>query len=385
MFFFLLYKKSINMTENLLLIIAAFVLSALCGFFFIPVIMNFCKEKNIYDIPNSRKMHKKAIPRLGGFAFLPSMFLAFLGTVFAYAYSSVNEQEVTLSLWSLYFFVSLVLIYGVGLVDDLIGLNAKTKFLFQIMAAVLMPVAGLYYNNMYGFLGIHEVPYAIGAPLTVFLIVFITNSINLIDGIDGLAAGLSFIALGGFLVCFMAEGMWLYGILIAGLMGVLVPFLYFNLWGDPEKNRKIFMGDSGSLTLGFILGFLAVKYSMDNPNVMFWRPDCLLLSYTFIIVPTFDVVRVSAIRYFHHTPVFKADKNHFHHKLMRAGLTQHQALIALLLLALFYIGLNLCLNEVASVTLVVVCDIVAWVLVHRVVNAFIRKNGQQVFQFNENS
>ena len=372
------------MTQFLLYTAIAFILSALCGFIFIPMILNFCKEKNIYDIPNSRKMHKTAIPRLGGIAFLPSMFLAFLGTVFAYAYSSVNEQEVTLSLWSLYFFVSLVLIYGVGLVDDLIGLNAKTKFLFQIMAALLMPAAGLYYNNMYGFLGIHEVPYAIGAPLTVFLIVFITNSINLIDGIDGLAAGLSFIALGGFLVCFMVEGMWLYGILIAGLMGVLVPFLYFNMCGNPEKNRKIFMGDSGSLTLGFILGFLAVKYSMDNPNVMFWRPDCLLLSYTFIIVPTFDVVRVSAIRFKHHTPAFKADKNHFHHKLMRAGLTQHQALITLLLLALFFIGLNLTLNGVLSSTLIVVCDIVVWVLVHQVVNAFIRKRGEQVFKFNVN-
>ena len=371
------------MTQFLLYTAIAFILSASCGFIFIPVILNFCKEKNIYDIPNSRKMHKTAIPRLGGIAFLPSMFLAFLGTVFAYAYSSVNEQEVTLSLWSLYFFVSLVLIYGVGLVDDLIGLNARTKFLFQFMAAVLMPVAGLYYNNMYGFLGIHEVPYVIGAPLTVFLIVFITNSINLIDGIDGLAAGLSFIALSGFLVCFMAEGMWLYGILIAGLMGVLVPFLYFNMCGDPEKNRKIFMGDSGSLTLGFILGFLAVKYSMDNPNVMFWRPDCLLLSYTFIIVPTFDVVRVSAIRYFHHTPVFKADKNHFHHKLMRAGLNQRQTLAFLLLLALFFIALNLCLNGVVSVEVIVLTDVAVWVLVHQCVNAAICRQGAKVFLKND--
>ena len=372
------------MTNNLLLIIAAFFLSVVCGFVSIPIIMNYCKEKSIYDIPNSRKMHKIAIPRLGGIAFLPSMFLAFVGAMLAFRFYFVGGTEVTFSLWSLYFFVSLMLVYGVGLVDDLIGLGAKTKFLFQIMAAVLMPAGGLYFNSFYGFLGIHEVSYVIGAPLTVFLIVFITNSINLIDGIDGLAAGLSFIALSGFLVCFMAEDVWLYGILIAGLMGVLVPFCYFNLFGDPEKNRKIFMGDSGSLTLGFILGFLAVKYSMDNPNVMFWRPDCLLLSYTFLIVPTFDVVRVSAIRFKHHTPAFKADKNHFHHKLLRAGLTQHQALIALLLLALFFIGLNLTLNGVLSSTLIVVCDIVAWVLVHQVVNAFIRKRGEQVFKFNVN-
>ena len=371
------------MTATLLLVSAAFVLSAVCGFVFIPLILNFCKEKNLYDIPNSRKMHKNATPRLGGICFLPSMFLAFIGTMFVFN-DFTGYDQVTLSLWSLYFFVCLMFVYGVGLVDDLIGLGAKTKFFFQFMAAVLMPISGLYFNNLYGFLGLHEIPYAVGAPLTVFLIVFITNSINLIDGIDGLAAGISLIALAGFLTCFLAEGMLLYCILIAGLMGVLVPFLYFNLFGDPERNRKLFMGDSGSLTLGFILGFLAVKYSMDNPNVMFWRPDCLLLSYTFLIVPTFDVVRVSAVRFMHHTPAFKADKNHFHHKLLRAGLTQHQALIALLLLALFFIGLNLTLNGVLSSTLIVVCDIVAWVLVHQVVNVFIRKRGEQVFKFNVN-
>lgn len=369
------------MTEYILIVIA-FLFSATCGLVVTPLILNFCKEKNLYDIPNSRKMHKNATPRLGGIAFLPSMFLAFLGAMFVYRYYTMDYQGGAFSSWSFCFFVSLMLVYGVGLVDDLIGLGAKTKFLVQFLAAVLMPIAGLYYNNLYGFLGIHDLPYAIGAPLTVFLIVFITNSINLIDGIDGLAAGLSFIALSGFLACFMAEGVWLYGILIAGLMGVLIPFLYYNLFGDPEKNRKIFMGDSGSLTLGFILGFLAVKYSMDNPSVMFWRPDCLLLAYTFLIVPVYDVVRVSLARIWHRTPIFKADKNHFHHKLMRAGLSQHQTLAFLLLLALFYIGLNLCLNGVLSAALIVAIDIVVWVLTHQVVNALIRKNGQQVFLLN---
>ena len=366
------------MTATILLVSAAFVLSALCGFIFIPLILNFCKEKNLYDIPNSRKMHKNATPRLGGICFLPSMFLAFIGTMFVFN-DFTGYDQVTFSLWSFYFFISLMLVYGVGLVDDLIGLGAKTKFSVQFLAAFLMPFAGLYFNDFYGFLGIHEIPYYIGAPLTIFLIVFITNSINLIDGIDGLAAGLSFIALMGFLVCLLNEGLQLYGILIAGLMGVLVPFLFFNMFGDPERNRKLFMGDSGSLTLGFILGFLSVKYSMDNPNVMFWRPDCLLLSYTFVIVPTFDVVRVSAQRFFHHTPVFKADKNHFHHKLMRAGLTQRQTLFFLLALAVFYIGLNLSLNFIMSDTFVVIADIVVWVFIHKLLNAAIRRKGQPVF------
>ena len=187
----------------------------------------------------------------------------------------------------------------------------------------------------------------------------------------------------GFLICFVSEELSLYGILIAGLMGVLIPFLYFNLFGDPSKNRKLFMGDSGSLTLGFILGFLAVKYSMDNPNVMFWRPECMLLSYTFVIVPTFDVVRVSAARFFHHTPVFKADKNHIHHKLIRAGLTQHQALGCILLLALIFIGLNLLLSDKTESTYVVLIDIVLWVIFHQTVNFVIRKKGLPVFLIKE--
>ncbi len=366
------------MTEHILIVIVSFLFSALCGFVTIPWILNFCKEKQLYDIPNGRKIHKNVIPRLGGISFLPSMFVAFLATTLTYN-TFTGVSEVTFSLWSLYFFVSLMLIYLVGFVDDIVGLSAKVKFFVQIVAACLLPLSGLYLNNFYGLFGVHEIPYYIGAPLTVFLVVFITNAFNLIDGIDGLAAGLSFIALAGFLLCFMTEELWLYCILIAGLMGVLAAFLYYNLYGDAEKNRKIFMGDSGSLTLGFIIGFLAMKYSMDNPNVMFWRPDCMLLSYSFIIVPVFDVIRVSSQRFFHHIPVFTADKNHIHHKLMRAGMTQRQALVTILSLAVTLILINVMLTNNLSTEMIVGIDIIVWWIFHAVVNHVIRKKGRKVF------
>jgi UDP-N-acetylmuramyl pentapeptide phosphotransferase/UDP-N-acetylglucosamine-1-phosphate transferase len=370
------------MIHDILYSLIAFILSALCGFFFIPIILNFCKEKQLYDIPNSRKIHSNAIPRLGGLCFLPSMLLAFLATTLTYNVFS-GTTVITISLWTVYFFVSLLLIYGVGLVDDIVGLSAKPKFIIQIMAATLLPLSGLYINNFYGFLGFEEIPFWIGAPFTIFVIVFINNAINLIDGIDGLAAGISFIALAGFLVCFLTEGVFMYAILIAGLMGVLVPFLYFNMFGNAEKNRKIFMGDSGSLTLGFILGFLAVKYSMDNPYVMFWRPDCLLLSYSFLVVPIYDVIRVSAMRQKHHTPVFFADKNHIHHKLMRAGLSQHQALVAILMLALLFIIVNASLSRIVLMELIICLDVIIWLAFHWVVNRAIRRKGRAVFVVKE--
>ncbi len=366
------------MTLHIFLVIGSLLFSALCGFLAIPLIQNFCQEKKLFDMPDARKVHQSSIPRLGGISFLPSMFIAFLATSLTYN-TFTGISQVTFSLWTLYFFVSLMLIYGVGIVDDIVGLKANVKFLVQIIASLLLPLAGLYFNNFYGFLGIHEVPFYIGMPLTIFIIVYVTNAINLIDGIDGLAAGISLIALSGFLVCFINEGLWLYSILIAGLIGVLLAFMYYNLFGDAEKHRKIFMGDSGSLTLGFILGFLATKYSMDNPLVMFWRPDCMLLSYTFLIVPIYDLVRVASSRYFHHIPAFKADKNHIHHKLMRAGLNQRQALLCILSLAILFIIINVSLTNSLSSTLIVCIDIVVWIVFHKVLNYFIRKKGKEVF------
>jgi len=366
------------MTENILFMMA-FLFSIVCGFVFIPLILNFCKEKNLYDIPNSRKLHKNAIPRLGGISFLPSMLIAMVLSIAVANDQGQGGNQVTFSLWSLYFFFSLLLIYGVGIIDDLVGLSAKSKFVVQIVASSLLPFSGLYLNNLYGFMGVGEIPYLIGAPLTVFVIVFISNAINLIDGIDGLAAGLSLIGLGGFLYCFMREGIWGYALLIAGLMGVLIPFLYFNMLGNPDRNRKIFMGDSGSLTLGFILGFLVVKYSMDNPDVKEWHNDCLLMSYTFVIVPVYDVVRVSLSRICHRRPIFEADKNHLHHKMLRMGLNQHQVLVYILLLALGFIVLNVLLHQVIADELIVCIDIVAWILFQQLINTGIRKNGQPVY------
>ena len=371
------------MTHYILYILGAFLMSALCGFLIMPVILAFCKRKGLYDLPDGRKIHHNAIPRLGGISFLPSMLLASL-VVAATGDHYMETHQVSLSLWSVVFFCSLLIIYVVGIIDDLVGLDARSKFAAQIVAATLLPLSGLYINNLYGFCGINEIPLVVGAPLTVFIIIFTCNAINLIDGIDGLSAGLSLFALTGFLVCFLREGMFLYSILIAGLMGVLVPFLYYNIWGSVEKNRKIFMGDSGSLTLGFILGFLFVKFTMDNPCVAPFRLDSMVLAYTLLIVPVYDVVRVSLVRLRHGVPVFRADKNHIHHKMMRAGLTQHQALLAILGLAAAYTLLNLLLWQVCSFSIIVGIDIVVWLLFHLVLNKAIVRRGNTVYLPNNN-
>lgn len=359
------------MNQFILFTIIAFVASAFCGFVFIPQILNFCKKKSLYDIPNERKVHKNAIPRLGGISFIPSMLMAFFTTLGLI--SVQGDHVVTMSLWSVYFFVGLMMIYTVGLIDDLVGLTPLTKFIVQIVSACTLPISGLYINNFYGFCGIFDIPVYVGWPLTVFVVVFIVNAMNLIDGIDGLSGCLSMLALAGFLYCFAMQDMWYYVILIAGLMGVLVPFLYFNIMGKVENNRKIFMGDAGSLSLGFILAFLCVKFAMDNQLVMPYRRNGLLLSYTLLIVPVFDVVRVSLVRMSHHRSIFSADKNHIHHKLMSAGLSQHQSLLVIISLAFLFIVVNHFLAQHLFLTWTIMIDVLIWIAFHVCVNFFIKK------------
>lgn len=362
-----------------LYILEAFFFSMLIGFITIPIIIKFCKKYRLFDQPNTRKIHNTAIPRLGGISFIPSMMLA-MCAVITIMNASANDTGVQLNLWSVIFFFSLFIIYMLGFIDDIFGLEAKYKFIVQIVAASMLPLLGrLYINNLYGFMGIYEIPFAVSVPLTIFVIVFVCNAINLIDGIDGLSAGLSIIALCGFLACFIFEGLILYSMLIASLIGVLVAFIRYNMFGKVEKNNKIFMGDSGSLTLGFILGFLLVKISMDNPNILPFRKNSILIAYTMVIVPTFDVCRVILVRLWHGCPIFDADKNHLHHKLMRTGLTQHYTLAVILSIALFYIILNIVLNRFFTTTHIVMVDIVIWFALQIIINLIIRWQGKSPF------
>ena len=335
-------------------LLGAFFLSLICGFVFTPIILDYCKRKKLYDIPNERKVHKNAIPRMGGISFFPSMITAFLVMLLLLPVS--EEHTLPVTLWSAIFMLGLLLIYITGIIDDLTGLNAKTKFVVQIFTGCLLPFAGLYINNLYG--------------LTVFMMVFIDNAINLIDGIDGLASGLSLFALIGFLVYFNYYDVFMhtYSILVAGLIGALIAFSYFNLFGSAERNTKIFMGDSGSLSLGFILGFLAIKCASNNTVIWPARSEALLVPITLLFVPMADVVRVTLYRLIHHRPLFDADKNHIHHKLMRSGMSQHQALLTILALAVAYAAINFGLYPLLNFTWIIVIDVLIYSLVNVCIN-----------------
>lgn len=350
------------MNNYILISLVTFIISAICEFFIILRILNFCKEKNLYDLPSARKIHKNAIPRLGGISFIPSMLIAFFIMITVFNSTSCNHNKIYISIWSYIFIIGLLLVYIIGIIDDIVGVGAKVKFMIQILASALLPLAGLWINNLYGFMGIHEIPFYIGMPLTVFVMVFICNAMNLIDGIDGLAACLAIIAFIGYFIFFASEGLWIYDILIAGIIGMLISYLYFNMFGKEENNRKIFMGDSGSLTLGFTIGFLFIKIAMSNPDIKPFSNECIMLAYSLIIVPVFDVGRVIIHRLRVHHSIFKADKSHIHHKFLKLGISQHKALASIILLELLFVIINSITFSSIGITYLIITDIVLYAI-----------------------
>ena len=163
--------------------------------------------------------------------------------------------------------IGLLILSMVGVIDDLIRIDYRRKFVAQIVASLFLPLSGLWINDLYGLLGITTLSPWIGMPLTVFVAVFIINAGNLIDGIDGLCSGLVGMGALVFGFLFIYNGAWLHAVFAFITAGVLCPFFYYNVFGKSKGRQRIFMGDTGSLTLGLSMAFLAISYAMNNPLI----------------------------------------------------------------------------------------------------------------------
>ena len=347
---------------NYIFIILAFVISVFIARLIIPRILMISLRKKLFDIPDERKIHKRAIPRLGGVSFFPTILfsccivLAFR-TLTGYSISTV--QTIYVLPEYLLLVCGMVLLYLTGIADDLMGVRYRQKFVIQIICACFFSIAGLWINNLYGLCGIYFLPAWIGIPLTILIVVFITNAINLIDGIDGLASGLSSVSLLVFGLLFINKGLWSYSMIAFSTVGVLVPFFYYNVFGSAEHARKIFMGDTGSLTLGYILSFLAIKYSQNTDLIPTTQGD-IVIAFSTLIIPSFDVIRVVMVRICNKRNPFEPDKNHIHHKFLAMGFNARQTMILILLISCIFSGINILLVSYMNNTLILLGDVVVW-------------------------
>ena len=354
--------------ENLYIIIAAFLCAVFLGRVIIPNILIISLRKRLFDEPNERKVHKRPIPRLGGVTFFPVILFCvcvFTGIRLLIGTFSDGVGMERIACEMLFLMGGLTLLYIVGIADDLVGVRYRKKFLVQILAAMMFPVSGLYVNSFYGLFGIYQISPMVGIPLTILLVVFITNSINLIDGIDGLASGLSMVALIVFGVLFIHYQYWLHSLLAFATVGVIIPFFVYNVFGNADRGRKIFMGDTGSLTLGFLLSFLVIKYSMYDPSLRVSPMSSpVLVSFSVLMVPCLDVVRVVMRRARNHKPLFLPDKSHIHHKFLAMGFSPRSALVTIQFVSACFCAFTMIAIHYMNNTWVFVIDVVAWTLMH---------------------
>lgn len=326
------------MTLTYIYIIICFAISLVFSLVCTPLVIKLCNSHGLLDIPNARKVHKYGIPRLGGTLFMPSLGLGVIITLLIMYEDIDHPLEIGVS--NVMMVVGAIMIYIIGIFDDLKGMKATHKFIIQTIAALLFPLCNLMISNLHGLFGIHEIPLWISYPLTVFVILLIVNAMNLIDGIDGLASSLAFLILGSFAYLYFNMGAYLFCLISIGLAGATLAFFFFNMYGKVGR-LKTFMGDSGSLFLGYVIAYLAIKYQMSNGVHSFtYREESLLISFTLVFLPCIDVIRVALQRKFNRKDMFEADKTHIHHCIMQIGLDMHQTLAVIITMFIAFCLIN---------------------------------------------
>ena len=361
------------MITSIVILLSTLVISAVIGIYTIPRIVRLSRELHLYDLPDSRKVHTIPVPRLGGVAFLPTVIISIAAVVavasrFGITIGSLSEAGAPQHFVA--YLAGAMMLYCLGIYDDVHGVGYKLKFAIQIFAAFLLCVSGLWIASFDHIFYIDRIPYWIGMPLTVIFVVYITNAINLIDGIDGLASGLSAISLFVAILLCMMSGDIIWAMLAIAYLGVVLTFFCFNVYGG--KN-KVFMGDAGSLTLGYTLSFIVLHFWQAHPV---WNPylhNIGIIILSTLIIPMLDVVRVMMSRIRDGRNPFLPDKNHIHHKLMRTGLSGRMTMLTILVISIAFIVSNYLVASFLSQTLMVVLDIFFFILMHLIINFFIRR------------
>lgn len=362
---------------QVLIVISVFLISTILSGIIIPQILLIAFRKKLFDEPDERKIHKCAVPRLGGLAFMPSILLSICfvaGTTFligqhyptsfniaSFTHSHSILTTPSLIIPILFGLCALMIMYLVGIADDLIGVKYRAKFCAQIIAGLILAAAGVRIGSFNGMLGIYDLPTFVSWSLTIFLVVFITNAINLIDGIDGLASGLSGIAMIFYGFFFMAANNWVYAMISFAALGTMVPFFYYNVFGNPAQGKKIFMGDTGSLTTGLVLSFLSLQLAGIDETTTF-AADKLVIAFAPLAIPCLDVVRVFVHRVIRGNSPFLPDRVHIHHKLLALGIPQRPAMILILAASAAVISLNLLVSPKVDTFMIIVIDFSLWVV-----------------------
>ncbi len=312
--------------HDLIFVILSFTIAVSVALYAVPVVIRIAHTLKLFDKPNGRSSAHTAVPTLGGIAIYLSFMLASTIGMDGYMFPMLRC-----------IFTAVLLMFFVGLKDDILNLKPFKKIIAQLITAlILIFLARIRFTNLHGFLGIEEIGYIPGMLLTIFVMIVFINAFNLIDGIDGLAAGIGIFAATIFGVWFFISNHFDFAVLSFSLVGSLCGFFYYNVYG---KKNKIFMGDTGSLVLGTLVAIIVIKFNELNfdqtgPYSIASAPA---VSFAILIYPLVDTLRVFIIRILNKRSPFKPDKNHIHHRLLLLGFSHKQATYTILIINVLFI------------------------------------------------
>jgi UDP-GlcNAc:undecaprenyl-phosphate/decaprenyl-phosphate GlcNAc-1-phosphate transferase len=299
-------------------LVLSFCWSFLVALFAVPSIIYVAHLKNILDQPNMRTVHESLTPRLGGLA----VFAGFMSALTIFGNLNNGVQQLL---------AGCIILFFIGLKDDLVTISPFKKFIVQLLASgVVMVIADIRITSFQGVFGIDELPVGVSYAFSFLVIVGITNAINLIDGLDGLAGTMVLIIASTFGWFFFQYGAPLYNnfaFVAVCLLGGILGFLRYNF-----HKATIFMGDTGSLVCGFIVSILTIQF-IEMRAV----PSSPSVALGILFVPLFDTLRVSLIRISKGISPFSPDKNHIHHCILAMGFKQISTVLILALINIFVI------------------------------------------------
>lgn len=330
-----------------------FALAFIVTYLSIPSILEVAKLKNLYDVPNGRTSHEKTTPTLGGMAIFSGFII-----------SAMIFLDIPHIPYFQFVIAGAVIVFFLGLKDDIAEMSAVKKLVGEIVAAaIIIDEGNIRIMSLHGFMGIYTLEPAFSAFLSLFVIVAIINAFNLIDGIDGLASGVGILAS-------LAFGLWFYlvgHIELAAmtfiLTGALLAFFRFNFFSG---TKKIFMGDIGSLLVGYLLAIFAIKFNNINASLPAGNSYLInaapSVSIGVLIIPLFDTVRVMLVRMMKGISPFKADKRHIHHYLLEVMGSHHKATCILLGTNILFIILSFWMRNFSIESHIIILILLAGIL-----------------------
>ena len=296
--------------------ILSFLVACFVAVVAIPVVIKISALKSLMEKPGERGSHSTPTPTFGGIAIYAAILIAY------FLWPSIDQTDIYRTNLSV---AGMTILFFIGIKDDLVGIDPNKKIMFQVLAAMILIFFGdLRVDYLYGILGFHHIEEIVSILLTCFIFIALTNAINLIDGIDGLAGGIATIASATFGGWFLMTNHFTMACLAFTLAGALIGFLRFNF----SKTSKIFMGNTGSLIIGFMLAFFAVRFVNLNASFRYESTaffNAPIVAIVILIIPIFDTLRVFLVRILAGRSPFSADRNHMHHILLDNGLSHVQA------------------------------------------------------------